>query len=103
MAESEHETVLDRFGPKRLRRFREFHVDAPGVSARCAVKPSVYSTAFVDPLPGCCEFATGLVSEGSQGRTCCVDGCYCSPAVFKDPKVFGDCSTRLEQLAKEQT
>jgi hypothetical protein len=103
MADSEHETVLERFGLRRFRRFREFRVEPPRVAARCAVKPEVYGTKHVEALPGCCEFATGLVCEGAEGHSCSVTGCYCPPSVFKDSKVFVDCDTRLVQLAKEQT
>ena len=62
-------------------------------SAACARRP--------DPVPlpsGCCEFATGVIHEVCLGRTCSVDGCYCSPAVFAVAKVFMGCSVRLEKL-----
>ena len=73
--------------------------EGSGVSARCAVQPSVYGSKVAAPLPGCCEFATGVITEACSGRNCGVHGCYCPPSVFRDPKVFGDCSTRKEKLA----
>ena len=49
-----------------------------------------------------CEFATGVITAACLGRNCSVHKCYCPPSVFKDPKVFVDCSTRKEKLLAEQ-
>jgi hypothetical protein len=65
--------------------------------ARCAVVPFAVDSS-VEAL-AVCEFATGKVSTHSLGRFCSVDGCYCSPAIFKDSKVFCDCDARKERLA----
>ncbi len=69
--------------------------------ARCAVVPFAVDSSV--EAPAVCDFATGKVSAHSLGRFCSVDGCYCSPAIFKDPKVFQDCENRCAQLAKERT
>ena len=74
-----------------------------GVSARCAVQPSIHALKVVAPLPDCCEFATGVITEACLGRNCSVLGCYCPPSVFRDPKVFEGCSTRKEKLAEAQS
>ena len=69
--------------------------DGRGVvqSARCARQPDVDRS-----LPeGCCEFVGGLVYVTFDGRTC-ADGTFCPARIFRDPKVFVGCPTRLEKL-----
>ena len=73
-----------------------------GVSARCTVQSSIHVLKVVAPLPDCCEFASGVITAACLGRNCSVHGCYCPPSVFRDPKVFVDCSTRKEKLLAEQ-
>jgi hypothetical protein len=99
------ETVLDQFGPRRLYpRNRLF--SGAGQRAACAVHPAARSSPYKSneaaPLPDCCEFATGIIFEGSENRTCSVTGCFCPAAVFKDPAVYPSCDARKEKLAAEQ-
>ena len=103
MTEEKVETVLDQFGLRRLYP-KDRMFSGQGQRAACAVRPVVYSSRDVaEPLPGCCEFATGLIMDGIEARTCSVTTCFCPPAVFKDPKVSDGCSTRKEKLLAEQT
>ncbi|MCW4024910.1 MAG: hypothetical protein NWF01_07750 [Candidatus Bathyarchaeota archaeon] len=97
MSEKKGETVLEQFGFKRFY-YRE-RSPSQGRRALCAVLPVIVDSN----LPECCEFAQDKVSERSEGRFCCVDGKYCSPAFFRNPTVFGDCEVRLAELAKEKT
>lgn len=97
------ETVLDQFGPNHLfPRGRLFTGAGSGAGRRaaCAVQrgPKV-----LEPLPGCCEFATGFICEGAVNRTCSVTKCFCPAGVFRDPVNFENCSARKEKLSAEQT
>lgn len=67
---------------------------------------SVKVAEVVDRAPAAvfCEFATGIISEGYENRTCSITNwSFCSAKVFKDPKIFEQCSARKEKLAVEQT
>ncbi len=100
----ERKTVLEEFSLKRLfPRDRLFTGagQSVAVQARCAVKPSVYRTEHVEALAGCCEFGTGIVYAGCEGRTCSVTGCFCEPGVFRVAVVFEGCTIRREKLAAE--
>jgi hypothetical protein len=94
------ESVLEWW--RRSRRFLG-DVAAGRPCPASAVNPVLYAFDSAFPLPDCCEYAVGIVSERSEGRLCKVDGCYCSPTIFKVPKVFQNCETRSGQLAKEQS
>jgi hypothetical protein len=102
------ETVLDQFGPNHLYpRGRLFTGTGSGAGRRaaCAVqRSSPYGPKVLAPLPGCCEFATGFISEGAENRTCSIaNGSFCPAKVFKDPAKFEDCHARKEKLSAEQT
>ena len=99
MTERKEKTVLDEFGPKHFKRFKEYQViDRPAVkSVSCAVDRHQQPA---EVLAGCCEFATGPVHAVVSGRICEVDRLYCPPSVFKDSAIFEACDTRKEKLAK---
>jgi hypothetical protein len=98
-------TVLDQFGLQRLYpRNRLF--SSQGQHAACAVQPSarrsLFATVWVDPLPGCCMFATGVITEGSENRICSLTEGFCPAQSFKDLKVFQVCVNRTGSLRKEK-
>jgi hypothetical protein len=97
---NDQESVLEWW--QRSRRFLN-HAAAGRPRPACLVNPVLITFDSAFSLPDSCEFAIGIVSERSEGRICKVDGCYCSPTIFKDPKVFQNCETRSGQLAKEQS
>ena len=75
-----------------------------GQSARCAALPSVYAPKFAEALPGCCEFATGIVFVGCEGRNCAVSDCYCPTSRFQGSQSFrGLPACGKEKLAAEQS
>jgi len=93
------ETVLDQFGLKHL--YSHGHTFS-GSGKLAASRSSPYEAKSAAVLPGCCEFVTGIIFEGSENRTCCVTKCFCPAIVFKDPKIFENCSTSKEKLAANQ-
>jgi hypothetical protein len=100
------ECVADQFGLRRLYP-RDRLFSGQGQRAACAVHPSArrspYAADVAEPLPGCCEFATGIIFEGSESRTCSItDWSFCSAKFFKDSHSFEKCSARKEKLAAEQ-
>lgn len=107
MTDEKGETVLEQFGYRRVFPRSRLYSGSDGRRAACAVQPSarrsLFATEWVEPLPGCCMFATGIITEGSESRVCSLTGCFCPATVFKDPAIFKGCDTRKEKLAAEQT
>ena len=97
------ETVLDQFGLKHLYS-RDHAFSDSGKFASCAIqRSSPYESKSAAVMPGCCEFATGLIFGASENRTCAVTKCFCPATVFKESKIFENCSIRKEKLTAEQT
>lgn len=96
MSEERRRSVLDEFGPKRLRKQPFSLLKDSAVSARCAVGPDAFVERKAEALPGCCEFAVGEI-EGLDGRRC-VDNTYCPKRIFGDAQVFVLCPGRDEKL-----
>jgi hypothetical protein len=97
------ETVVDQFGLRRLYpRSRLFA--GYDRAAACAVQPSArhssYGVEWGEAAPRCCMFATGVIAEGLEGRACSLNGCFCPSQVYKDCKVFQNCTCRTQE--KEQ-
>jgi hypothetical protein len=98
------ETVLDQFGLKHLysrnRRFSD-----SGTRAACEVQwSSPYETKIAAALPGCCEFATGIIFAGSENRTCsAAQWIFCPARVFKDPTVYQTCPVRMKRISEKST
>jgi hypothetical protein len=101
--ESKHvETVLDQFGLQNLRS-RGHVYSGSGTRAACAVqRSSPYVTKIAAALPGCCMFATGIIVEASENRTCSLTKRFCPATYFKDPKNYLNCDSRKINLASEQ-
>jgi hypothetical protein len=95
----ESKSVLDWWQRSRSRRLSNEVTEYP--RAAFAVVPYITDTS--SKLPGCCAYVEGKVSEHSEARLCKVDGCYCSPLIFKNSDVFKDCNVRLALLAKKDT
>ena len=99
------ETVLDQFGLPRLYHKNRLFT-GPGQRSVCAVhsatRRSLFATEWVDPLPGCCMFANGIITANSDSRVCNLSDCFCSSRVFRDPKVFQNCSSRTEGKEKQK-
>ncbi len=98
-------TVLDQFSLRRLyprgRLFNEVRQ-----RPTCAEQHDTFQVSlkidWADAPPGCCMFATGLITADAVGRVCELTGCFCPPDVFKDPKVFQMCSSRAGEQEKER-
>ena len=98
------ETVLDQFGMKHLRSYGHSFSDS-GTHAACAVQRSSNSESkSAAALPGCCEFATGIIWAGSENRICsATSGTFCPASDFKNPKMVESCIFRKRKLEPEQT
>ena len=97
------ETVLDQFGLKHLYSRNRTFSDS-GTRAACEVqRSSPYETKIAAALPGCCEFATGIIFAGSENRTCsAAKWIFCPATNFKDRKIYLSCTIRKEKLSSEQ-
>jgi len=76
-----------------------------GTRDACSVqRSSPYSPETAATLPGCCEFAIGIITAGSVNRTCsAADFSFCDATYFSNPKSYLGCRVRKEKLAAEQT
>jgi hypothetical protein len=93
------ETILDQFCMRRLYpHSRLFN----GVEQQSEDRRVSFKTEWVDAMPGCCMFATGLITADAVGRVCELTDCFCPPGVFKNPKVFQNCSSRVDVQEKQQ-
>ena len=95
MTEKKLETVLHQFGLKHL------HISDPAfaVPETPAVKRSSKTAAA---LPGCCEFATGIIYEGSENRTCsATSGHFCPATDFMNTQRIECCIFRKRKLEPE--
>lgn len=94
------ECVADHFSLRRLYR-QDRLFSGPGQRAACAVQStarrSPYASDVAEALPGCCMFATGIITEGSENRLCSLTNGFCAAVSFKDPKVFRTCPSRTDQ------
>ena len=64
------ETVLDQFGLKRLYSRNRTFSDSRKRTVCEVQRSSPYETKIAAALPGCCEFATGIITPDSVNRTC---------------------------------
>jgi hypothetical protein len=99
------ECLLDQFSPKRLHPNNRLFMGSGSVSDGSYVKPAASndfpkSEEPIEVVSDICEFAVGKCFGGSENRVC-VCGSFCPAKVFKVPKSFLECSTRIEKL-KEQ-
>jgi hypothetical protein len=100
------ECLLDQFSLKRLYPKDRLFKGSGSVSDGSYRKPANqnFSPKPEEPIElesDICEFAVGKCFGGSENRVC-VCGSFCPAKVFKVPKSFLECSTRIEKL-KEQT
>jgi hypothetical protein len=95
------ETVLDQFGLKHLYSRSRTFSGSEKHAASVTQRSSPYEAKSAAALPGCCEFATGLIFEGSENRTCNVTKCFCPATVFTDPKIYPGCTIRKEKLLEQ--
>ena len=86
------ETVLDQFSMKHLQTCDHAFSDS-GKRAVCSVRrSSLYSPETAAALPGCCEFAIGIITAGSENRTCsAADFSFCDATFFMNPKSYLGC------------
>lgn len=98
------ETVLDQFDLKHLHSYGHTFSDSRNRAAFAVQWSSPYETKSAVALPGCCEFATGIILANSENRTCnAADRVFCPATDFKNPKIVQGCIIRKEKLASEQT
>ena len=98
------ETVLDQFGLKHLYSRNRTFSDS-GTRAACEVqRSSPYETKIAAALPGCCEFAIGIIFAGSENRTCsAAQWIFCPARVFKDHTVYQTCPIRMKRIPAKKT
>ena len=96
------ETILDQFCLRRLYPHSRLFGGAEQQSASAEAQRVSFKTEWVEAIPGCCMFATGLITTDAVGRVCELTDCFCPPGVFKDPKVFQNCSSRVGEQEKQQ-
>ncbi len=104
MADDKDSTVLAQFSYRRIHPRSRIYGNT-GVRAACAANPSVrtslFSTKWVEALPGCCMFATGIITESSENRICELTDHFCPASDFTNPQIFRNCPSRAAEKEKE--